>query len=138
MISAMRFLLSVALCVPLLAQQPAEAPKPQRPPAPPKNLKIIQPSEVRATMQAFRVALGVQCTFCHVQGDMASDDNHHKEVARMMMTMTKEINEKFQDGKSHVTCYTCHRGAEHPLTAAPAGADAPKSDAPKPETPKTP
>lgn len=122
----MRILLSLAICVPLLAQQAADAPKPQR--TPPKNLKIIQASEVRATMQAFRSALGVQCTFCHVQGDMASDDNHHKEIARNMMTMTKEINARFGEGKTRVTCYTCHRGAAEPLTAAP---DAPAAEAPK-------
>jgi hypothetical protein len=37
-----------------------------------------------------------------------------------MITMMREINAKFPDGKEHVTCYTCHRGAEMPLTAAPA------------------
>jgi hypothetical protein len=40
-----------------------------------------------------------------------------------MFAMVKDINAKFPDGKAHVTCYTCHRGAEMPLTAPPAGAD---------------
>jgi hypothetical protein len=30
-----------------------------------------------------------------------------------------DINTKFPDGKVHVTCYTCHAGKEHPLTAPP-------------------
>jgi hypothetical protein len=38
----------------------------------------------------------------------------------MMMAMMHDVNAKFPDGKQHVTCYTCHRGAQQPLTAAPA------------------
>ena len=88
---------------------------------PPKNLKILPADvDIRATMGAFRAALGVQCTYCHVMGDFASDDNPKKEVARKMITMVRQINGNFPDGKMHVTCYTCHRGAEEPLTAAPA------------------
>ena len=68
-------------------------------------------------MGAFRTALGVQCTYCHVQGDFSSDENPKKEVARHMIVMMREINAKFPDGKEHVSCYTCHRGAEEPLTA---------------------
>jgi hypothetical protein len=34
------------------------------------------------TMQLFNEALGVQCTYCHVQGDMASDSNAKKDIAR--------------------------------------------------------
>ncbi|MGD0365264.1 MAG: c-type cytochrome, partial [Bryobacteraceae bacterium] len=63
------------------------------------------------------VALGVRCDFCHVQGDFASDEKPHKEIARKMIVMAREINAKFPDGKMHVTCYTCHRGAEEPATS---------------------
>ena len=82
----------------------------------PKNLKILPPEHLMETMQAFRVALGVRCDFCHVQGDFASDEKHHKLVARQMITMVHQINSNFPDGKMHVTCYTCHRGAEEPAT----------------------
>ena len=54
--------------------------------------------------------------FCHVMGDFASDEKHTKEIARHMISMAKDINAKFPDGKTHVTCYTCHRGAMHPAT----------------------
>ncbi len=84
--------------------------------APPKNLQILTPDNYRAAMQSFTQALGVQCTFCHVQGDMSSDDKEEKKTARMMLTMTREINAKWTDGKQHVRCYTCHRGAQMPLT----------------------
>jgi hypothetical protein len=80
------------------------------------------------TMRAFRVALGVQCDTCHVRGDFASDEKPEKETARMMIAMTREINAKFTDGKQHVTCFTCHRGAEHPKTA-PDAAPAPPAAA---------
>jgi hypothetical protein len=36
-----------------------------------------------------------------------------------MIVLAQDVNGKFSDGKEHVTCYTCHRGAQQPLTAAP-------------------
>jgi len=114
------------LClIPVLAQPPQGGPpaagRKGGGGAPPKNLKILKPEEVLPAMGAFRAALGVNCTHCHVQGDFASDDNPKKAVARNMITMAREINAKFPDGKEHVTCFTCHRGAVAPLTApAPA------------------
>jgi hypothetical protein len=115
----MRFLLTLLVAIPLFAQEPpagAERKKGGPPPAP-KNLKILKPEEIRPMMGAFRVALGVKCTGCHVEGDFASDAKPEKDTARMMIAMTREINAKFPDGKNHVTCFTCHRGDEHPKTA---------------------
>jgi hypothetical protein len=91
------------------------------------NLKVLPDQNIGQVMNAFRVALGQQCTFCHVQAtppNFASDENPKKEVARMMITMVKDINAKFPDGKMHVTCYTCHRGKTTPDTAAPPPAPA--------------
>jgi hypothetical protein len=34
--------------------------------------------------------------------------------------MVGDINSKFPDGKAHVSCFTCHRGAEEPLMTPPA------------------
>ena|SRR6185437_1109293 len=124
----MRRLLSSLACLAfaipllLLAQDPAQPPQKKGPGGgPPKNLKILTPEDLRSgIMQKFRVALGQQCTFCHVQGDFASDENPKKEIARHMIAMVKDINGKFPDGKEHVSCYTCHRGANIPLTAPPA------------------
>jgi hypothetical protein len=53
-------------------------------------------------------------------GNFATDDNPKKEVARMMISMARDINAKFPDGQRHVSCYTCHRGAVKPLMEAPA------------------
>lgn len=52
------------------------------------------------------------CNYCHVPGNLASDDKYTKVVARRMIQMNQDINENW---KSHVantgvTCYTCHRG----------------------------
>jgi hypothetical protein len=87
---------------------------------PPRNLKIL-PADANLipTMRSFTQALGVQCDYCHVQ-DRASDENPKKDVARMMLTMVRDINSKFPDGQQHVRCFTCHRGAEKPLTEPPA------------------
>ena len=122
----MRSLLVVALLlVPVcLSAQEKKGPNPF---ASPKNLKILtneNPEQLRNTMRAFTVALGQRCGFCHVQGDFASDEKPTKQTARMMLTMAREINAKFPDGKRHVSCYTCHRGSEMPATEPPAGADA--------------
>jgi hypothetical protein len=111
------------LLLPLCAQPPQEGGRRGGPPAP-KNLKILQPDQIRPMMRAFTVALGHGCDFCHVQGDFASDDKQTKLVARHMIEMTQHINAQFNDNKEHVTCYTCHRGAEMPLTAPAAAAPA--------------
>ena len=91
---------------------------------PPKNLKVLPASMDRqavvGVMRNFTAGLGVQCAYCHVAPNFDSDENPKKEMARMMMKMVGQINMGFPDGKQHVTCYTCHRGAEMPLTAPPA------------------
>lgn len=86
---------------------------------PHKNLKVLKDDQVGPVMRAMQASLGVACTYCHVQGDFASDENPKKITARHMMEMVNDINGKFGDQKVHVTCYTCHRGAAMPLTAPP-------------------
>jgi len=114
-----RLLPCLLLAVPLLllAQDPPPQKKGGGGGGAPKNLKILKPEEIGATMAGFRAGLGVQCTFCHNMADRSSDEIPMKVTARMMLGMVREINAKFPDGKEHVTCYTCHRGAQMPLTA---------------------
>ena len=118
----MRFLLVVTLLLPIgaLAQEGAK----KGPPPEPKNLKVLQDlprDQLIPTMRSISAALGVKCEHCHVKGDFASDENPKKNVAREMFTMTHQIWTHFpQDGKHHVTCYTCHRGSTEPLVAPPA------------------
>lgn len=97
---------------------------------PPKNLKILKPDEVMPTMRAFTTGLGIRCNGCHVQGDFASDENQHKVVARQMLTMVRSVNQTYFNGNERVTCYTCHRGEEHPKTGPDAGAPGEKPAGP--------
>lgn len=121
----MRLLIATLVClVPLVAQDAQQGGQKKGGGQPHKNLKILKDDEVRSAMGAFRVALGQQCTYCHVQGDFASDENPKKNIARMMIAMVHDINSKFPGdaSKARVTCYTCHRGAATPLTAPPPAA----------------
>ena len=120
---SMRFLVTMLLVlVPLCAQ---DAPPPKKGGGgPPKNLKVLTVEELRTgVMQKYVAALGAKdgCNFCHVPspGGKDSDDNPKKAVARMMITMVKDINAKVgaaqnEAGKEFVTCYTCHRGKAEP------------------------
>jgi hypothetical protein len=123
-LSFVLLLLSVAALAQAPPQAPPEGQAPHKQMPAPKNLKLLDPAELMPTMMAFRVALGEKCDFCHVAGDFASDDKPPKEIARKMIMLARDINSKFPDGKIHVTCYTCHRGAEEPLTAPPDAAPA--------------
>ena len=125
--------LMLVCSVSLMAQEGRGGRQGGPPPGPPRNLRVL-PADVniQQTMGAFRVALGVQCTYCHVQGDFGSDNNPKKNIARNMLRIAADINAKFPDGQAHVTCYTCHRGEAKPKTEAPAASDAAPKPVPKP------
>lgn len=123
----MRFTILFLTAVAMFAQPPGAGGPKGGPPQPHKNLKILTDEEVRPAMGAYRAALGVQCTYCHVAGDFASDANPKKDVARSMITMNREIDSKFLAGKTQATCYTCHRGEAMPKTVAEAAPAAPKA-----------
>src|SRR5262245_21797764 len=133
--SLMRILLLWLLVpVSLVAQQPAGRGGAQQPagrgggPAPTyKNLKLLAAtSDVPFIMRSFNEALGVQCIYCHTEGDFAADGNPKKEMARRMIGMVRIIdtsfpssNGVFPDGYHEVDCLTCHRGSVKPETVAP-------------------
>ena len=94
-----------------------------------KNLQILPKTltkdEMKAIMKAQARALGVECDHCHDVPDMASDKLENKKIARKMMQMQNDINDKWLKGlkeadKNKVTCGTCHQGHEVPpkFTAA--------------------
>lgn len=104
----------------LWAQQNA-APK-ANPPAP-KNLKLLPPDGLRDVMEGFNKSLGVECAYCHVAGDMASDANPNKEIARTMIALVRQVEPFFPAGGSpyprgyhEVDCLTCHVGKTKPET----------------------
>lgn len=105
------------------------------------NLQIF-PKDASAgviinAMKNFTRALGVRCQFCHLgeeglpleKFDFAADTKPEKQTARMMMRMAGEINatitKAIPDAPAQgyqVTCWTCHRGQQHPQHSP----DAPK------------
>ena len=67
-------------------------------------------------------ALGVACTYCHVEQDFSSDEKRPKRAAREMAVMHRRINDELAkmrnlEGKPEdrfINCAACHRGAVDP------------------------
>jgi len=83
------------------------------------QLKGTPADQLQAAMQFISASLGVDCEFCHVQGDFASDDKAAKKTARTMMAMTAMINKEAFHGRQQITCESCHRGATRPVSTPP-------------------
>jgi len=83
------------------------------------NLKVLTQQNVEITMQNMTFALGLRCIDCHEMNDLALDTKPLKAKARMMLEMVRDINAKFGDGQTHVTCWTCHRASNQPQIAKP-------------------
>ncbi len=83
------------------------------------ELKGTPADQLMPAMQFIAASLGVECSFCHVQGKMDLDDKPAKKMAREMMAMTAAINKNSFRGRQEVTCYSCHHGAEHPAGVPP-------------------
>ncbi len=81
-------------------------------------LKDIPAGELLPTMRYITVALGVRCSFCHVEGNF-SQDTEHKQTARRMMQMVFAANKSTFNGRPEISCYTCHRGSSHPQGVPP-------------------
>jgi hypothetical protein len=75
-------------------------------------------------MQFIAASLGVECEFCHVEHANEKDDKKAKLTARKMITMMMSINQANFNGDVEITCYTCHRGVAHPVSAPILSADA--------------
>jgi len=83
------------------------------------NLKVLTAQNVEYTMQNITFALGVGCVYCHDLNDLSLDTKPQKVKARMMLEMVRDINAKFGDGQTHVTCWTCHHASTTPQVAKP-------------------
>lgn len=73
-------------------------------------LKNIPSDQLIPAMRYITAALGVECEYCHVPKNFQADDKPHKATARKMMTMMFAIDQDNFNGRTRVTCYTCHRG----------------------------
>jgi hypothetical protein len=161
--AAIASLTAVVFAVTVLAQSPpAQAPAPaaqesqhdHQHPAP-TNLKVLPKTmtgeEVHELMEKWEGSLGAHCSTCHTEDknnigpngrprlNFADDSKPEKQTARVMYTMTEDINKnyvsKIESSEQPVTCGTCHRGHLGPEPfvippeehdARPAGAAVPK------------
>jgi hypothetical protein len=107
----------------------------------PTNLKVLPQGttgrEVRDIMEKWAGSLGVHCDQCHMADpknlgpngkprlNFADDSKTDKQIARIMYTMTQQINKDYisksmemdkDDDGTPVTCGTCHRGHKMPET----------------------
>jgi hypothetical protein len=115
--------------------QPPAAKPPQAPPAAAqektaeqayKNIKVLTgmpASQLMPVMHLMRASLGKRCDYCHVaEGNRYDlDTKEEKETAREMIRMVLAINKQNFEGRTAVTCNTCHRGQEHPVRTPPIG-----------------
>ena len=83
------------------------------------QMRGVPADQVQPAMQFIAASLGVNCQFCHVQGDPSSDERNAKKTARMMMEMTAKINQEAFRGRQTITCESCHRGSTRPISIPP-------------------
>lgn len=120
-------------------QNPQTSPVGPPPPPPrtfpaPANLKVLPKSltgqQVHDIMKRWSGELGARCSACHAEDpesaapdrhldlNFADDSKPMKGVARLMYTMTEEINGNYiaqvEGSGTPVTCGTCHRGQVSP------------------------
>ena len=87
-----------------------------------KNVQVLRGlsvDEFMNTMGFFSAALGMNCVDCHTAESVGNwvkfaDDTPIKQTARRMVAMVKAINQANFDGARKITCYSCHRGGDHP------------------------
>jgi photosynthetic reaction center cytochrome c subunit len=78
-------------------------------------LKEIPANQLIPAMQFITYSLGVECSYCHVEGALEKDDKKAKQKARKMMQMMATINRDNFESKPTVTCNSCHRGSPRPF-----------------------
>ena len=86
-------------------------------------LDIASKKEMKKYMKSISKDLGAKCKDCHDMDDK-SLDTEHKEIAREMIILTRQINSllnntgigSYTDStntKTIITCWTCHKGNTH-------------------------
>lgn len=73
-----------------------------------------QATDVTTRMNEFNHALGVECTFCHVQDQWRAEDKPQLATARGMLAMVEGIGGGLLKDRGGLTCWTCHRGQQKP------------------------
>jgi hypothetical protein len=89
-----------------------------------KNVHILTnltDNQLIDVMNFMRSSLGVHCDFCHVVKektgwDFSDDSKENKRTARKMIEMVAQINEQNFENNPEVSCNTCHRGNQRPVS----------------------
>jgi Photosynthetic reaction centre cytochrome C subunit len=125
---------------PTTSTPPPANPPQRRPPPKPVNLQVLPKDtsgeQVMQIMHQWEAQLGVECSYCHTRDAAASaqagrprynfadDGKNEKKAARVMLTMTQDLNKKYiaqlPEMSDPVSCGTCHRGHSHPEAFVPA------------------
>ncbi len=82
-----------------------------------KNIQVLKDmpaDQLDKVMATFTGSLGVKCNFCHVPGQWEKDEKPEKLMARKMIKMVLGINKETFDGRTKVSCVTCHQGKPQP------------------------
>jgi hypothetical protein len=92
-----------------------------------KNVRFLKdaPASTFLTIMnaGYSTALGVSCSYCHVDGNFASDDKRPKRAAREMQIMHRGFNDQLRTMQNlqrdterrSISCITCHRGEVSPF-----------------------
>ncbi|HEY6046953.1 MAG TPA: c-type cytochrome [Pyrinomonadaceae bacterium] len=108
-----------------------------------KNIKVLTgmpQSQLIPVMNFFAASMGRRCNFCHVnkngQWDYASDEKPEKGTAREMIRMVLDLRKQKFTGADEISCYTCHRGLNHPISvpALPLPVPSPRPSGGAPQT----
>jgi hypothetical protein len=103
-----------------------------------KNIKVLTglpDSQLIPVMNFMSASLGRRCNFCHVtdkgREGYALDDKPEKNTAREMMKMVMGLHKQSFPGAAEISCFTCHRGQQHPVNVPPLPLPIPS---PRPQT----
>jgi len=107
----------------LAAQSPQPAAKPRMVEDVFKNVQVLKGigvDDFMLTMGIMSAAVGSDCVGCHPSAgtdhvDWALD-TPRKRTARRMVEMVAALNRDSFNGRQVVTCWTCHRGRDKPVT----------------------
>jgi hypothetical protein len=79
-----------------------------------ENVRVLQDistSDFYATMHLIRASLGTTCDHCHDVEHYEADTKPAKVTARRHMQMVIDLNKTVFEGRTAVTCNSCHRGS---------------------------
>lgn len=83
-------------------------------------LKDIPVDDFMGTMGIMCASLGFDCSDCHNGAGTDkvnwADDTPRKVIARRMVQMVQTINKTNFNNRQMVTCWTCHRNRDRPVT----------------------